>query len=60
MYWFLFILFYGLFSSSESLNVKIMVYLSVALKEIITSLLVFQILILIKIPSKVEILEVGN
>lgn len=60
MYWFLFICFYGLFSSSESLNVKIMVYLGVALKEIITSLLVFQILILIKSPSKVEILEVGN
>lgn len=37
-----------------------MVYLVVALQEIITSLLVFQILMLIKRPSKIEISEAGS
>lgn len=37
-----------------------MVYLGVALQEIITSLLVFKILILIKSPSTVEIAELSN
>lgn len=37
-----------------------MVYLGVALQEIITPLLVLQILMLIKWPSKIEISEAGS
>lgn len=59
MWWHLFTFFYGLFSSSESLNVKIMVYLCVVLQDTITLVLLFQILILMKSSSKVEISEVG-